>query len=114
MFCYFSTVYRVLPEKIIETRTYPLPERLKGIELAFIETPGKKGKFKSRVVAIIKFSDSFEYKTKKEFYADIEKHKVAKNSDWAWKDKSKHGWIIESLEVLDARGLKSVYRTRPF
>lgn len=81
-------------EKSIETRTYPLPNKYLGKELAFIETPGAKGKFKARVVAIIKFTECFKYRTKKEFYNDIDKHCVSKDSPWAWKDKDKWGWKV--------------------
>lgn len=88
-------------KKIIETRTYPIPEKYLNEEMALIETPGKSGTFKSRVIAIIKFKDCFKYKTKKEFYSQEDKHCVTKDSIWAWKDGEKWGWTISSLKVLD-------------
>lgn len=87
-------------EKVIETRTYPIPEHLLGKEMALIETPGKTGKFKSRITAIIKFTECKRYRNKDEFYEDSNLHLVQKNSDWAWKDKTKYGWKVEIVEIL--------------
>lgn len=88
-------------EKTIETRTYQLPEKFENKELLIIETPGKLGNFKSRIVGIIVFSESFEYKSKKEFYKDSLRHFVDKNSEWAWKEKKKWGWVIRKVTVFD-------------
>lgn len=87
-------------KKSIETRTYPLPHCHIGNEMLLIETPGKNGKFKARIVAIIKFTDCFEYKNKKEFYADISSHLVSPDSPWAWKDKSKWGWKVKVIKII--------------
>ena len=88
-------------EKVIETRTYPLPEKFIGQEIALIETPGKNGKFKARITAIIKFEESFEYKTKAEFYRDAKKHCVTPNSDWKWDpQKGKWGWPVTVVKKL--------------
>jgi hypothetical protein len=87
-------------EKIVETRTYPLPKKFEDCDLLLIETPGSVGKFKARAVAIIRFKTSFEYRSKAEFYADSRKHKVTKSSPWAWGEKPKWGWEIESVRVL--------------
>lgn len=97
-------------EKTIETRTYPIPEKYLGKEMVMIETPGKKGKFKSRVVALVKFTKCHAYKNKKEFYADVKKHLVDPNSDWAWRDKPKYGWTVEIIKVL--RSPKEFTRTK--
>lgn len=86
--------------KTIETRTYPIPEKFLNQEMAFVETPGKKGKFKARVVAVITFTDCFQYKNKKEFYADIKRHCVSPDSDWAWNDGEKWGWHFEIKKIL--------------
>lgn len=88
-------------EKIIETRTYKLPEQFENVELLIIETPGKKGAFKSRIVGSIIFSGSFLYKSKQQFYKDYPRHCVDKNSDWAWKDKAKWGWIISKVSLFE-------------
>ena len=84
-------------KKTIETRTYPIPEKYLNVEMAMIETPGKHGKFKARVVAIIKFTDYFQYKSKKSFYADKDKHLVTPDSPWAWQDKEKWGWKLQII-----------------
>jgi len=83
--------------KTIETRTYPLPERLKNVEILMIETPGRKGNFKSRIVAKITFSSSFKYKSKKEFLLDSDRHQVTPDSIWSWGEKDKWGWIIKKV-----------------
>ena len=88
-------------EKTIETRTYPIPKKYLNQEMVFIETPGPKGKFKARVRAIIKFTNCFQYKSKKEFYADFKRHRVSKDSSWAWKEKSKWGWEILVVKFVD-------------
>lgn len=102
-------------EKTIETRTYPLPEKFKNIPMAFIETPGKKGGFKSRVVAIIKFTECIAYKNKTEFYKDAKDHCVSPESEWAWTDKPKFGWRVEIIKKLKTPRLCTkkgiVYRT---
>ena len=88
-------------EKTIETRTYPIPEKYVGKELLFIETPGKKGKFKARTVGIIKFKSYKKYKNKTEFYQDFDKHKVNKESEWAWKaGNEKWGWEVSYIKLF--------------
>jgi len=87
-------------KKVIETRTYPIPKMYLKKEMAFIETPGKEGKFKARAVAIIKFTECFKYKSKKDFYSHSDKHFVTKDSFWAWKGKEKWGWRIKVVRKL--------------
>jgi hypothetical protein len=87
--------------KTIETRTYPLPNRLVGRELVLVETPGKTGDFQSRGVAIIKFGESVQYKNKKHFYEAVEAHCVTPDSPWAWKEgQPKWAWPILSIYIL--------------
>jgi len=86
--------------KSIETRTYPLPKSYLNEEIILVETPGKKGKFKARGIAIIKFTKSFAYRNKKEFYLDIDKHCVSKDSPWSWRDKPKWGWEVQVVRIL--------------
>ena len=94
--------YIISGEKTVETRTYPLPDKYKNVDLAFIETPGQGGNFKARVVGLIRFSGCFQYKDKKSFYHDIKRHHVYKNSSWAWNDeKGKWGWIIDEVKSLN-------------
>ncbi len=97
-------------KKLIETRTYPIPLKYINKEMLMIETPGSNGKFKSRGVAIIKFTKFKKYNSKKEFYEDESFHLVNKESAWAWKSKEKYGWYIEIIRLLsppiDLTGLK--------
>ena len=88
-------------EKGIETRTYAIPLKYKNAPLFLIETPGKAGKFKARVIAIVKFGDPIAYANKKEFRKDFKRHRVTEGSEWDWKDKPKWGWPIISLVKLD-------------
>jgi hypothetical protein len=89
-------------QKSIETRTYPLPEKYVGQELALIETPGKDGKFKARITALIRFGKPFQYRSEKDFYRDYNKHRVDKESKWRWKSESpKWGWPVEVIEIVD-------------
>ncbi len=91
-------------EKAIETRTYALPLKYLNEPMVLIETPGKQGKFKARMVALIKFTESFKYKNKAAFYKDLHRHKVTKDSLWAWSDeKPKWGWGVEVLKTFEAK-----------
>jgi hypothetical protein len=86
--------------KIIETRTYPLPTKYLGKDLFLFETPGPDGHFRARVIAIIRFSNSFKYASKKKFYEDSKRHLVNEDSPWSWKEKPKWGWKVESVSPL--------------
>lgn len=86
--------------KSIETRFYPIPPKYLNQEMLLIETPGKQGEFKSRIAATIKFIKCFKYKDPKSFYADYPRHRVNKNSPWAWKDKPKWGWYVEVVKAI--------------
>lgn len=94
--------------KTIETRSYQLPESLKNIELAVIETPGPNGKknagiLKARIIGTIIFEDSFQYKTKKQWLSDHNKHLVEPDDElFAYTSKKeKWGWSIKSFTKLD-------------
>lgn len=86
-------------EKTIETRTYELPEKYIGNPLFFVETPGKTGNFKARVIGEIIFSKSKRYRSREEFYKDQKRHHVSKDSVWKWDKKEKWGWEIEKLTL---------------
>jgi hypothetical protein len=85
-------------DKSVETRSYPLPKKYEGVVLALIETPGKMGKFKSRIIGTITFSHSFEYSNKSCWSNDYNRHKV-KNDDpsYSWNDKPKYGWVVSNI-----------------
>jgi hypothetical protein len=69
--------------------------------MALIETPGQHGKFNARVVGIIRFTSSFEYRNKHEFYADIKRHCVGPGSLWAWTNQPKWGWELQVIQIFD-------------
>ena len=88
-------------KKVVETRTYPIPEKYLNEEMAMVETPGPIGKFKARVVAIIKFTNCFKYIDKEDFYLDMDRHLVTPDSIWKWNDeKPKWGWEVQVVKVL--------------
>lgn len=88
-------------KKTIETRMYPIPDNLKKKELLIIETPGKAGKFKARIVGKIVFDDCFPYKSASDFYKDSKKHCVTPESEWRWvQGKTKWGWKISKTVVF--------------
>jgi len=87
--------------KIIETRTYDLPKKYLGKDIFLVETPGKSGKFKARITGVIRFTSSWKYKSKKDFYNDSFKHLVDASSQWAWSDKPKWGWSLEVIKVFE-------------
>jgi hypothetical protein len=89
-------------QKTVETRSYCLPKRLEGVELALIETPGKSAKFKSRIIGTITFSNCVEYANYNEWKLDENRHRVSiDNKLYGWKNKPKFGWIVESVKKLD-------------
>lgn len=92
--------------KTVETRTYPIPEKYINRWLYLVETPGTKGNFQSRVVALIRFGEPFLYKSKTAFYADAHRHRVDKDSPWRWNEKAKWGWPILEVRKVAATTLK--------
>jgi hypothetical protein len=89
--------------KCVETRSYPLPKKYEGVELALIETPGKVGRFKSRIIGTITFSHSFKYPDKQSWIDDYNRHKVEEFDDnFKWDDnKPKYGWVVCSVKKFD-------------
>jgi len=84
--------------KCVETRSYPLPDKYVGEELALIETPGKLGRFKARIIGTITFSHSFEYKDNNEWKDDYNRHLVAENDPiYGWNNKDKYGWVVSDV-----------------
>lgn len=90
-------------DKTVETRSYHIPEKYIGETLAVIETPGKKGKFKSRIIGTITFSHSFKYNDKNEWISDYNRHKVNEdNKNYGWNDsKNKYGWVVSNVTKLE-------------
>jgi len=96
-------------EKTVETRSYSLPEKYRGVELAVIETPGPRGKQeanieKARIIGVVIFSDCIQYKTKTQWYGDQQKHCVPESdSQYGFNpDKEKWGWVVKSVKRLSA------------
>lgn len=84
--------------KSIETRSYPIPVKLKNKEMALIETPGRSGKCKSRIIGTITFSHSFLYKDQQQWESDFDKHLVDPTSTYNWNGKPKYGWVVSKVK----------------
>jgi len=102
--------------KSVETRSYHLPLKYEGVELYLVETPGKLGKFKARVIGTITFSHSFKYSTKTDWINDHNRHLVSQNDPlYSWNDKPKYGWVVCSVkkfdEPLDISGKRGIIFT---
>ena len=103
--------------KSVETRSYHLPLKYEGVELYLVETPGKLGKFKARVIGTISFSHSFKYPDQKAWQDDHNRHCVAIDDPvYNWKDdKPKYGWVVCSVkkfdEPLDISGKRGIIFT---
>src|SRR5438132_813190 len=87
--------------KTVETRNYPLPKKHLNRILALIETPGPRGKLEgdvthARIIALIEFSESFEYRDRREWLRDQKRHQVAPDSPvFSFRSgKRKFGWKI--------------------
>ena len=89
--------------KSVETRSYPLPEKYVGEEIALIETPGRYGRFKARIIGTITFSHSFKYPDQKAWQDDYNRHCVAVDDPiYNWKDdKPKYGWVVSKVTKFD-------------
>lgn len=89
--------------KTVETRSYALPKKYEGVELALIETPGKRGKFKARIIGTITFSHSFLYVFKQDWIDDYSRHKVEdSNKLYGWNStKPKYGWVVSNIKKFD-------------
>lgn len=89
--------------KCVETRTYPLPSKYEGVELALIETPGTRKDFKARIIGTITFSHCFEYPDEESWIGDINRHKVEiNNKQYGWKkEKAKYGWVVSDIKKFD-------------
>jgi len=91
-------------KKTVETRTYDIPEKHRGVELLLIETPGPRGKKeagieKARIIGSVTFVETYKYKTKKQWSSERDKHLVD-NSDkfYGWnKKKEKWGWEVSNF-----------------
>jgi hypothetical protein len=89
-------------EKSVETRSYPLPKKYEGVELALIATPGKKRNFQSKIIGVITFSHSFQYKNIKEWLHDSNRHCIMPDSKYYWDvSKQKYGWVVSNINKFN-------------
>jgi len=90
-------------DKCVETRTYPLPEKYEGEELALISTPGKYGKTKAKIIGTITFSHCFKYPDRTSWESDSIRHLVSPNDEtFGWTDdKDKYGWVVSNINKFD-------------
>jgi hypothetical protein len=89
--------------KTIETRTYALPKKYIGIELAIIETPGltkeSRASRKSRIAGTITFGLPFKYSEAK-WKSDVKKHLVPVNDPaFSWRARKKEIWGWPVIQV---------------
>ena len=89
--------------KSVETRSYPLTSKYEGVPLALIETPGKYGRFKSRIIGTITFSHSFQYPDRQSWINDYNRHKVEESDEFCYwnENKKKYGWVVSNIEKFD-------------
>lgn len=88
--------------KTVETRSYPLPKKYEDVPLALIETPGKYGRFKSRIIGTITFSHCFQYHDKDSWIRDYKRHLVEEGDEFCdWNDKPKYGWVVRNIVRFD-------------
>lgn len=93
--------------KTVETRTYPIPEKYRGVELALIETPGPRGKKeagieKARIIATVVFGKDFQYESESSWRRDRKRHQVDVNDpQYAFNPKKeKWGWEVNKVKKL--------------
>jgi len=89
-------------KKTVETRTYDIPEKHRGVELLLIETPGPRGKKeagieKARIIGTVTFQKTYKYKNKKQWAEEKSKHLVESSDKiYGWKkEKEKWAWIVQ-------------------
>lgn len=95
-------------KKTVETRTYPLPQKYIGVELAIIETPGPRGKKeagidKARIVGTITFGEPFQYLSERQWKQDAKRHLVnASDIQFSWSSRGRivWGWSVSKVTSL--------------
>jgi len=79
--------------KTVETRNYDIPDKHVNKDMWLIETPGKCGVHKARVVGIIRFQFSRWYMLQEDWDLDINLHRCFPGTGFDW-NIQKRGWII--------------------
>lgn len=90
-------------KKVIETRSYPIPEKFVGMPLAVIETPGPTGKkngIQTAIIGIITFDSAYQYSSREQWLRDEKLHLVPPNDKlYGFKSgKPKWAWKVSSFE----------------
>jgi hypothetical protein len=91
-------------QKTVETRSYPVPPKYIGKELAIIETPGSSGLIpQARIVGIVVFSGSHQYETREDWLNDKKRHLVEPDhAHFSFSSgKPKYGWEITKVIAFD-------------
>jgi len=92
------TEFLLSGKKTIETRTYPIPRKYIGIELAMIETPAKipsdaNNPKTARIVGTIVFGEPFKYQSIRDWKNDCDKHLVESgHQQFSWKERQGEVW----------------------
>lgn len=95
-------------EKLVETRSYPLPRKMLGIPLALIETPGPQGKkngvSSARIIGLITFERSYLYTSERQWLEEKSLHLVSKmDKTFGFrKNRPKWAWVVSSVEPKTA------------
>lgn len=89
--------------KCVETRSYPLPKKYEGEQLALISTPGKYGDFKARIIGTVTFSHSFKYPDEQSWLDDFNRHLVSgQHNLFGWdENKDKYGWVVSDVNKFE-------------
>ena len=94
-------------KKTIETRSYPIPKKHIGNELAVIETPGPKGKklagiTKARIIGVIVFKECYQYKSQSHWAKENDLHLMSQDDLlYGYKtNKEKWAWVVESYKPI--------------
>lgn len=93
-------------QKVVETRSYPIPSKHLNHPLALIETPGRKGKHlginRARIIAVITFIDCFQYENRTDWLDDFSRHLVdPDDKNFGFNPlKKKWGWIIGEVTPI--------------
>lgn len=90
--------------KTVETRSYDIPEKHRGVELAIIETPGTRGKKEAgidqaRIIGTVVFEKTYQYSSQKHWASDESRHRVPVN-DPQYRfssEKPKWAWVVKRV-----------------
>ncbi len=100
------TEFLLSGKKTIETRTYPIPKKYIGVEMAIIETPAKSKVIMkdspsvARIVGTIIFGTPIKYENARSWRSDSSKHLVTeKDMQFSWKQREGDVWGWPVIKV---------------